>query len=297
MTDEEVIRSFPCTAATPEPGYVTDFIGTKMRRKYLPGNPNESFVEGYPIPASFHATQAEWGGALRAALDADDEISIIELGAGWGPWMVSVGAAARQRGIKKFHFVGVEADLQHHEWIKDHFRDNGFDPAEHQLIHAIVGPRDGFADFPVIDAPSEDWGSKANYSPPTAWTRLKAKLKGRIPVNPGMRRLRCLSLETLLKPRDFVDLVHCDIQGSEAETLAAGMMAMNAKVKRLVVGTHGRDIEQKIMVDMAAHGWILENQEACKFVQAGSKMALYMDGCQTWRNSRFDSRTAQAKAA
>jgi hypothetical protein len=59
-------------------------------------------------------------------------------------------------------------------------------------------------------------------------------------------------------------------------------------VKRIVVGTHGRSIEENLMHEMASQSWALEAEEGCKYEQRGQKMELVMDGCQVWRNTALD---------
>lgn len=322
MTDEEVIRSFPPTSARPEAGYVTDFLGTRTRLSYLPNDnlPQTGLVEDLPIPTNFHATEKEWGGALRAALDAEENLTVIELGAGWGPWMVAVGKAAQLRGITDIRFVAVEADDIHYQWISDHFADNGFDPAQHIRILGIVGAEDGYAEFPIIEDPSKEWGAEAVFdekpplpppqSPFQKLAALASRMMNKAPAFPSvppekvsskmtklesyeasprkMKRVKSVSIKTILKEHRFVDLLHIDIQGAEADTISPALEPITLKVRRMVVGTHGRHIEERIFADMCAAGWILENEEPCQFTQHQGRMVLSRDGCQTWRNPRFD---------
>jgi hypothetical protein len=59
-------------------------------------------------------------------------------------------------------------------------------------------------------------------------------------------------------------------------------------VKRIVVGTHSRAIEQGLLDELAPCSWVLEAEESCKYRQDGPRMALIMDGCQVWRNASLD---------
>ena len=122
--------------------------------------------------------------------------------------MVAVGKAAQMRGVKKCHFISVEGDATHCQWIVEHFRDNGFDPAEHTMIHGVAGAADGFAEFPVVDDPAEVYGSVATYDRLTLKSRINTLLKSRIKAllgrqsapeeATGTKRLRCVSIKTLL---------------------------------------------------------------------------------------------------
>jgi FkbM family methyltransferase len=199
----------------------------------------------------------------------------------------------------------VEACKQHYEFMITHFQDNGLDPLRHRLIHGVVGITDGEARFPVLADPAGYYGERAIFGakPWTAsagcdnrersifrrfaqsgWQKVR---QGFRIVSRGSNRtaqVQCLSLSTLLGPLSKVDLLHVDIQGDEYDVLASARRLLQKKVKRLVIGTHGRDIEQKLFYELAARSMVLESEEACHFSQDGSWMKLQRDGCQVWRN-------------
>jgi FkbM family methyltransferase len=300
MTDEEIIRSFPRYEGAGIPGFVVDFLGIKTRTAYIADLPQQGgVVEGYPIPGNFHASATEWAGALRATLDATEELVAIELGAGWAPWLVAMARAARLKGTNKVRLVGVEGSKQHHAFMLSHFADNGLDPQSHTLLHGVVGTADGVAEFPLLPDPSTNWGHRAvftnaNGSPIRRLVRkvyraLKAAarplLRGSARPRPRTERVPCYSLATLLRPFPRVDLLHVDIQGDEYAVLSGARRLLQEKVKRIVVGTHSRAIEQGLLDELAPHSWVLEAEESCKYRQDGPRMVLVMDGCQVWRNA------------
>ncbi len=64
---------------------------------------------------------------------------MVDLGAGFGRWLVKGATAVRQcHGDLPIRLIGVEAEPTHFEWLKQHFNDNGLDPAQHELIEAAV---------------------------------------------------------------------------------------------------------------------------------------------------------------
>lgn len=290
LSIEQTVRSFPRYNGDPEPGYVIDFLGTRTRAEFVRGLKGGN-VEDYPLPANFHATALEWAGALAAVNEAVDQVCAVELGAGWAPWLVSVARAAKLRGIDKLRLVGVEGSKKHCEFMAAHFRDNGVDPLEHRLLHGVVGPRDGTAEFPVLADPSIDWGTAALLETPSGVgtglrrrvRRLRSLLGGRADKS-ATEILPCFSIPTLLAPFHQVDLMHIDIQGHEFVVISAARQVMRQKVKRLVVGTHGRAIEQLLLDCMSADGWLLEAEESCLFRQSDNRMVLERDGCQIWKN-------------
>jgi FkbM family methyltransferase len=308
LTDEEVIRTFPCYEGPGEPGYITDFLGTKTRLSSIPSDFARcgGLVEGYPIKGNFHSGPSEWAGVLRAVLDAQGELVAVELGAGWAPWLVIAARAARMRGIESVHLVGVEGAVGHLDFMRAHFADNGLDPDRHTLLHGVVGAYDGVAKFPVVANPAAAYGGEATFAAPSLIARprgLRARIKAALPAGVRSRlrailrrgaasspytgqteRVPCFSLATILHPFREVDLVHIDIQGAEYDVLASARRVLKEKVKRVVIGTHGRLIEHHLLEELASQSWILESEVSCVYVQQGMKMNLFVDGCQTWRN-------------
>lgn len=305
--DEQVISSFPAYQGSGTKGFITNFLGVKTRTQFHNMFPGwDGLVESVPLPANCHATSLEWAGALRAVLEANERLVAVELGAGWAPWLVSLATAAQQRGVRQVHLVGVEGSQSHFDFMRTHFLDNELDPDQHQLLHAVVGKVDGQAQFPVLPDPSVHWGTAAIYSdsanvPSTALGKAMRRLRtwaspkrrfsrnshipGTPPCDKAVEHVDCYSLNTLLRPLAAVDLLHVDIQGAEADVLLSAERAIRSKVKRIVVGTHGRDIEMQLLNGLARQGWLLEADEACVYVQQGTEMTLLRDGCQVWKNS------------
>jgi FkbM family methyltransferase len=324
LRDEEVIKSFPCHEGAGLPGYFIDFLGVKTRTAYISELPKEGGrVEGYPIPASFHATAIEWAGVLRAVLEADKEIVAVELGAGWAPWLMTVARAAALRGIDSVRLIGVEGCEAHCAYMTTHFSDNGIDPKDHTLLHGVVGTKDGVAEFPHVADPSAGYGAQAifedDHEAKVAMSHRTARLVRRLarrmfkamkagvrsvrdgtfvrhPGHQGLngagnqtaRKLKCYSIATLIRPFRKVDLIHVDIQGDEFHVISSAQEILKEKVKRLVIGTHSRMIEQQLLDLLIRPDWELESEEACIFKQFWGRNLLVRDGCQVWRNRAFD---------
>lgn len=300
--NEEVIRYFPRYEGPAQAGYVIDFLGVKTRPSFVRGMPEEGGLEGYP-PASYKGGVVEWAGVLRAVLEAEDQLVAVELGAGWGPWLVSSARAAALKGIHDVRLVGVEGCKEHCDFMVTHFQDNGLDPKDHRIIHGVVGTTNGVAHFPVVAEPAANYGARALADPSQAeltnghgssslfrrltrksWWAARQGIKTIVNGSNGMVQVPRYSLPTLLEPFTKVDLLHVDIQGDEYDVLASARRVVKKKVKRLVIGTHGRDIEQKLFDQLASQSMVLESDEACHFTQHGDRMALQRDGCQVWRN-------------
>ena len=280
--DSDVLKAFPAYSGPGADGFFLDFIGTRTRCAYLPSSyaGASGIVEGPPGTERFGLHEPpEWEGTLRSVLEATSRFVAVELGAGWGPWLVASARAAQLRGITDIHLAGVEGASSHYGFMLQHFRDNGIDPALHHLLHAVAGVEDGVARFPKLDVPSADWGAMANHDEE--------------PASEEFEEVPSISIATLLSRLPPVDLLHCDVQGAEGDILPAARDVLSARVRRIVVGTHGRGIEGRLMDCFGAADWVLEHESPCRFVQGpAGTLQLVADGTQVWRNTQFGTATA-----
>ena len=275
VQDEIIARFLPFWDGKGEEGFWTDFLGTKTRCSFLPSSYAHlsGIVDGPPTKANshFHAVE-EWLGTLRAVAEAtENRFVAVELGAGWGPWLVSGARAAQKLGIENVFMAGVEGSMEHFNYLRQHLLDNGFQPDEHVLIHGVIGANDGIARFPKLTVPNEEWGASAEYA------------NGSTEVE--MEEVPSVSLATLLNRLPPVDLIHCDIQGAEVDVLSAARPELNEHVRRIVVGTHGRAIEVDLLNLFSSAGWLLEAEVSCKLRQGDNW--LIQDGTQVWRNQKL----------
>ncbi len=86
---------------------------------------------------------------------------------------------------------------------------------------------------PYIIARRYNYGSEADYQPSGAAVE--------------MEQVPSISLQTLLADLPVVDILHCDIQGMEAEVFRAGQAVVDARVRRVVIGTHSRKVEAELL--------------------------------------------------
>jgi hypothetical protein len=250
---DQTFSGFAPCAATGESGVFFDFLGTKTRTEYLPESCQwlSGKVFGFPEPgATILHEYEEWQGVMRAVREASGSFVCVELGAGWGPWLVSSAFAAKHLGISNIFLIGVDADRRNLEFMKAHFSDNGLDYRQHKFFHAAIGNRN---------------------ARPFFWNRGGA---------PSM------SLKTLLRDLPVVDLIHCDIQFAESKAFAAGIKEVTKRVRRVVIGTHSRKIEDELIETFRAWSWFLEYETACKYRIDHGLPYLNTDGVQVWRNTR-----------
>jgi hypothetical protein len=180
--DYELLKRY-VVASTPEAGFLIDFVGCRTDINYVHTTLHMSgVVEGLPYLSSVHAEAIEWVGTLKAVESARRRFVAAELGAGWGPWIVSSAVAARRKGITDIKLIGVEGDPAHVEYLRKHVRDYGLESDANRILQGIVGPKDGFAFFPEINSQT-DWGGEAIFADSedrletSTFRRLFARLK------------------------------------------------------------------------------------------------------------------------
>lgn len=281
----KIVSQFPAWHGEAEPDSYRNFLGVRTRLRYMPpgigyealagqveGTPNQDRAGLQDVP--------EWAGVLAAVLDAGPRFVGVELGAGFGPFVVGAAKAAEQRGIRDIRLVAVEGAASHVEWMHEHFRDNGLDPDQHTIICGVVGTYDGTAQFPKIRNPAVEWGAEARFDGPNGPHRTPQPTLEFVTVP-------CISLPTLLRNLGPIDFVHFDIQGAERDVIRESIEILDARVRRVVVGTHGRDIEHDLFSIMNRHGWKIEAEKACSFRNDDVHgVVLKQDGVHVWRNPR-----------
>lgn len=277
---KEIVQRHALHSVQSAPGYLTNFLGVKLDPKYFPihlqGRAGE--VEPIPIPCNWHADLAEWGAALRAVDLATDSFTALELGCGWGCWLNNTGTAARRIGLT-VHLIGIEGDIGHIGFAKEACAVNGFAPKEVVLHHGIAAAINGTALFPRQQQAGVDWGLEPIFGA-TQEQRRHATESG------SHDELPMLALADVVAPYPRIDLLHIDIQGGEADLIAGCLSTLNSKVAYIVVGTHSRQIEGRIMDTLLATGWVLEIERPAILSLAGAPVVT-VDGVQGWRNPRL----------
>ena len=284
--DLAILAEFQNPAARPERGFVVDFLGVRHRLSALWPDARrlDGQVLGQPVPSDFHAETVEWVGALKSVAAAKDRFVAMELGAGYGTWVVGSGVAARQRGIAAIKLYGVEADPQHFASMEQHFRDNGFDPAAHRIVQAAVGVEAGVARWPKLADSSEavGWGVR-----PVGHD--EQEYMGR--TFEEMIDVKVVPMRELITQEPEWNLIHIDVQGHEFDIIRASVDLLNERVRWMVVGTHSRKIDGDILDTMCRAGWALENEKPTRFQFWQNPVSLEamttQDGTQVWRNPRF----------
>jgi hypothetical protein len=97
-----------------------------------------------------------------------------------------------------------------------------------------------------------------------------------------------VTLAGILKDLERVDLIDMDVEGQELPAVQLNMEELNTKVKRLHIGTHGKEIEDQLKQLLSSQGW------ACQFEYTGCSTSetpwgaiSFENGVQSWVNPRL----------
>lgn len=272
----------------PESGFIIDFMGNKTRTSVVSHlSANDGRVEDdYPIPGNFHGETLEWLGTLRSADEAKQRFVMIELGAGWAPWCAIGFRAAQRLGIKDISLIAVEGDEGHIGYARQHAIDNAIPSNAITIIHAVAGPKDGVAVFPRHLNSAQDYGGAASFGDEDRDLRYFQAMSG--PNIASIDKIACVSVESLTRDYDVVDLLHVDIQGAEAKVIPASLDTINKKVRRIIIGTHTHGIDRLLINLFGKSGWICEGVTASQIRETAGIPVVTKDGCQVWRNTNLD---------
>lgn len=287
--DLAIFEEFRDPAARAQPGFVVDFLGGRIRVSSLwpSARTHDGQLLALPVPADYHAEAIEWIGLLKSVKTAVAQYVAMELGAGFGPWSIAGGLAARRRGIANIRLCAVEADPQHFRSLRQNFLDNGFDPASHTMIEAAVGVAAGEARWPALADSSGDWGSRPIIGD---GDRDQPVQDHRGVTFADTIAVKIVPVLDLIRREPSWDLVHIDVQGTEADLVRSALDELNQRVHWLVIGTHSRKIDGDLIELLGGAGWLLEHEKPAKFVfQPGAatlEAMTILDGTQVWRNPR-----------
>ena len=232
----------------------------------------------------------EWIDVLTAIERAERSFTMMEVGAGYGRWIVNAAAALRRLKTPKTldkHFIALEANQRRFDFMVRNCVENNLPPAETELRRQAC-TADG---KPVLIKCDDDYG--ANVMKNDALLNNEAFTHAdRVVVQEQSGRKTLLEkvpaidlVQLLNRPIDFMDM---DIQGAELDVLPPAMDALSNHVKLAHVATHSTIIDAKLAHLFHLFGW------RPRFIFPYAQMNLthygcfrFIDGIQSWENPRF----------
>src|SRR5580704_15869294 len=264
-------------------GYMTDFLGILTDENFLwtkavPFTPGGGYVTPErPTLATFGETYFEIADWFYSALDATDRYVAVSLGAAYGFQLVGAWKTLQAVNPMPAHLVAVEPVPVNCQWTRKHMVDNGINPDEHSIIQAALGADNEPILFP-IGAPGTGVTSAIGVNAAASrqvYVDLfrKSDQSERILHNiflfnstgvsqelglgytGELKFVSALTLRDVLSPFERIDLLEVDIQRSELDVIAPGFDIVNRKVRRVHIGTHGRDIHAALRALFSDAGW------------------------------------------
>jgi len=307
--------------------FFVNFLGVFTREEYYgirkdleldiskeyTGNPpdqtsEENFISTqYP---EFNHGYIEYVSLLESVLKAKDKFMMIELGAGIGQQVIQASAAIRAYHGPDFPYkcIAVEGEPTAYMWMQNHFKDNNVDPAQHELINAVVSDQDGSVLFEVgfpggfgsfVVSPfrfiTNPFRSLSRFI-----KRIFKKLKGQKLVKTdywtgskglGIYTKKCksVSLNFLLRDLKSVDFLHIDVFEQELKILKPAIEQLTNKVKKIHIETHTAKAEDELRKLFNSRGWKCVNDLPMGGVRKTEYGSFdFPDGVQTWINSSLE---------
>jgi hypothetical protein len=279
----ELIHKYALKSTKPTPGYVTNFIGLKISTEYLPEHLRnlDGTNEPIPIPANWHADISEWAAVFRSVELAEGPKFVMgEIGCGWGCWMANAGMVAKSRELE-CKLYGIEGDSKHVSWAKENLLINGFHNDEFEIIRGIAAAKSGNALFPMVDSNTIHYGLEPIFN-------ATDDVVAHATQNNTHEILPMIPLEQIFSGERKIDLLHIDIQGGEVDFITESIQFLSESASYLVIGTHSRVIEGRLIEILSKSGWALEIERPAIFTfNDDNVMITAVDGLQGWRNPRL----------
>jgi FkbM family methyltransferase len=279
--DHPTFREFKPWFGRVKAGFDVNFVGQLTDVRFHKGWDTPDRMQDRDVwPPIFEAGEEtfEWLLLLNAVLEAKDSLTVVELGAGYGRWMVSAACAARlRRPDLQVKLVGVEAQPDHFRWMLQHLADNGFDGADHRLINAAVAREPGTI-YLVDDDPTAWYGQYITRDAATTDPYYAAS---------KARPVAAVTLAQAIEGLDFVDLLDMDIQDAEVEVVPASIRLMTERVRRVFVEIHSEAARKACMSAFSGAGWQpLQIYDGPAVHETEFGPVHFTAGVQTWLNPR-----------
>jgi hypothetical protein len=269
-------------------GFTLDFFGNRTSKKFLAlWGYHPAFADGASFTmerpqlagganGEFWFEAADW---VLAAREARDRFVMITLGALYGYQAVGSYRALQLLNPMPAKLAAVEPIPANMEWVRTHMRDNGIDPEDHWLVQATIGPTNDPVFFPVGSpglgaqnciATNEQPARERYLEDLVTQGRAEEALTNLLLHNTtGLEKqiiegedhfgeiklVSSVTLADMLGPFDRVDFLEADIQQSEIIVFPPFRSLLKRKVRRIHIGTHGKDVHQRLLEMFAEDGW------------------------------------------
>jgi hypothetical protein len=277
------------------PQFIVDFLGMQIDIEFHPmlfTDPNfkPELVGGCfeqtaiprladvrtPADAEAWFEAVDW---VVSAREARGRYVMITLGANYGAQAVGAYRALQTVNPLPYKLVAVEPVPGNIDWIRRHMQNNGIDPDQQWIVPLAINDTIEPVFFPV-GAPGV--GSNNCYSTNERAARMQyaeefiasgksadalrnllmnnttgitKQVVSGYDFDAEIKLVSSITLEELLSPFERIDLLEADIQQSEILVFPPFIELLRRKVRRIHIGTHGRDVHAALLELFADNGW------------------------------------------
>lgn len=298
-SDADLLQPHQYRGSFPEiVGEMVDWLGIRTdlaMHAWLPVPPT-GFVHlpALPIPSDqVHAEAIEYIALIvaleRAIARGGSSITVMELGASYGPWVTAAGVLARRNDFRQISLIAVEASKKAVAKISEHAARNALDQGSDVVltpIHAAMHVDDAIVYFPRVDV-SSDNGAQLSTA------KDSIDYRG-VPVE--YDEVEGITLTTLCHKIAVVDFLHLDLQGAEERLLLDPefLETLDQKVVTFFLATQSRLIEGLALRALSNLGWRLVRERPTAYQQNDRTVDINgwttRDGGQLWLNPRFGAK-------
>lgn len=266
-------------------GYLVDFLGTLTDANFRVMFDIDPAKTGGAYEQTRLPTIEDgegWFEAVNwvvAAREARGRYSMATLGACYGAQAVGSFRALQILNPMPYKLVALEPEPENYEWTRRHMRDNGIDPDNQWVVKAAISASNNPVLFPIGSpgtgaqncvATNEDLARKsyadeiiaAGHADQTLRSLMTSNstgiLKNLVPGHNFPAEIKMVSAVTLadiLGPFDVLDYLESDIQQSEILVFPPFMDLVKRKVRRVHIGTHGKEVHSTLLGLFKKDGW------------------------------------------
>lgn len=220
-------------------------FGVRMKFKKLNDVTRQTYQ--YPhCPVLYSVEQAgadyyEKAAVLSAVLESKDSFTMIEIGAGYGRWLLEGhGMVTLNRPELAVNLLGVEADPMTTEWATMAFESNSVARHQAMWMHGVAGTFDGTVRFERKNN-AFSYGGEAG-------TAIDDAVSTPVPS---------FALTTIISLYWYVDHLDMDCNGCELELFSheSTVDMITERVRSIFIETHNEKAHAKVQQVLDTKGW------------------------------------------
>jgi FkbM family methyltransferase len=266
-------------------GFLVDFLGTLTDAGFrAPFGVDPASAGGTDMQTRLPVIEdgegwfeaANW---FEAAREASGHFVMITLGACYGAQAVGSYRALQLLNSMPCKLVAVEPEPDNYEWTRKHMSDNGIDPDDQWLVKAAISDKNDPVFFPVGSPgtgaqncfSTNEFAAREYYASEILKSgHVEDAIKNLLLHNttgikkdlvPGenftaeIKVMSAVTLKDVISPFDLVDYLESDIQQSEILVFPPFIDLLRRKVRRIHIGTHGKDVHEALYKLFETDGW------------------------------------------